>query len=121
MEDNVLQRRCDAFKLNIDRSVFYKIGSPEMLQLFDGVSRIISKQDSWRIGPDNGIDGLRTIRNLTYTIHEKSENPSDNLFSVHNSRIWFINIRTFDATEVMQHIQLCQRTRVGRTYLTTRH
>jgi hypothetical protein len=97
MEDNVLQRRCDAFKLNIDRSVFYKIGSPEMLQLFDGVSRIISKQDSWRIGPDNGIDGLRTIRNLTYTIHEKSENPSDNLFSIHNSRIWFINIRTFDA------------------------
>jgi len=97
MEDNVLQRRCNAFKLNIDRSVFYKIGSPEMLQLFDGVSRIISKQDSWHIGPDNGVDGLRTIRNLTYTIDEKSDNPTDNLFSVHNARIFFVNIRTFDA------------------------
>ena len=68
-----------------------------MLQLFDGVSRIISKQDSWRVGPDNGIDGLRTIRNLTYTIHDKSDNPTDNLFAVHNSRIWIVNIRTFDA------------------------
>ena len=43
MEDNVLQKRCEAIGLKIDRSVFYNIGSPEMLQLFDGISRIISK------------------------------------------------------------------------------
>jgi hypothetical protein len=97
MEDNVLQKRCDANNVKIDRSVFYKIGSPEMLQLFDGVSRIISKQDSWRVAPDNGVDGLRTIRNLTFTINDKSDNPADNLFAVHNARIWVINIRAFDA------------------------
>jgi hypothetical protein len=95
MEDNVLQKRCEAVGLKIDRSVFYNIGSPEMLQLFDGISRIISKKDPWRGEHDNGIDGLRTITQLKYTIDEKSENPTDNIFVVQNSRIKVINISTF--------------------------
>jgi len=95
MEDNALQKRCEAVGLYIDRSVFYNIGSPEILQLFDGISRIISKKDPWRGENDNGIDGLRTISNLQYTIDEKSVNPNDNLFSVHNSNIQYINIKNF--------------------------
>jgi len=95
MEDNAMQKRCDALGLVIDRSVFYNIGSPEILQLFDGISRIISKKDPWRGEHDNGIDGLRTITQLKYTIDEKSSNPNDNLFSIINPRIFFININTF--------------------------
>jgi len=95
MEDNAIQKRCDNAKLVIDRSVFYNIGSPEILQLFDGISRIISKKDPWRGENDNGIDGLRTIHQLKYTIDEKSENPNDNIFTVHNERIFVINIQTF--------------------------
>jgi hypothetical protein len=95
MEDNVLQKRCDAVGLKVDRSVFYNIGSPEILQLFDGISRIISKKDPWRGDNDNGIDGLRTISQLKYTIDEKSENPTDNVFAVENSKIMYINISTF--------------------------
>ena len=95
MEDNVLQKRCEQIGLKIDRSIFYNIGSPEILQLFDGISRIISKNDPWRGENDNGIDGLRTISKLKYTIDEKSENPNDNLFSVHNENIRFVNIQTF--------------------------
>lgn len=95
MEDNVLQKRCDAVGLKIDRSIFYNIGSPEMLQLFDGISRIISKKDPWRGDNDNGIDGLRTISQLKYTIDEKSENPNDNIFIVNNPRMLVINISTF--------------------------
>ena len=95
MEDNVLQKRCEAVGLKIDRSVFYNIGSPEILQLFDGISRIISKKDPWRGEHDNRIDGLRTISELKYTIDEKSENPNDNIFVFHNSRIKIINISTF--------------------------
>jgi len=95
MEDNALQKRCNAVGLKVDRSVFYNIGSPEILQLFDGISRIISKKDPWRGEHDNGFDGLRTISQLKYSISEKSENPTDNLFSVHNSRIMYINISTF--------------------------
>jgi hypothetical protein len=95
MEDNVLQKRCEAVGLKIDRSIFYNIGSPEILQLFDGISRIISKKDPWRGENDSGIDGLRTITQLKYTIDEKSENPTDNIFVVNNSRTLVINISTF--------------------------
>ena len=95
MEDNVLQRRCQAVGLHIDRSVFYNIGSPEILQLFDGISRIISKKDPWRGEHDNGVDGLRTISQLKYTIDETSENPTDNVFAFENPKIMFINISTF--------------------------
>jgi len=95
MEDNVLQKRCDGYGLHVDRSVFYNIGSPEILQLFDGISRIISKKDPWRGDHDDGINGLRTITQLNYNIDEKSENPNDNIFSVNNSKIMYINISTF--------------------------
>jgi antitoxin component YwqK of YwqJK toxin-antitoxin module len=95
MEDNVLQKRCEAVGLNIDRSLFYNIGSPEILQLFDGISRIISKKDPWRGEYDNGIDGLKTITHLRYTIDEKSENPHDNIFVINNPKIMIINISTF--------------------------
>ena len=95
MEDNALQKRCDRLGLRIDRSIFYNIGSPEILQLFDGISRIISKKDPWRGEHDNGIDGLITISQLKYNIDNKSENPNDNIFTVHNANIFFINITTF--------------------------
>jgi len=95
MEDNALQKRCDRLGLKIDRSVFYKIGSPEMLQLFDGISRIISKKDPWRSTHDNGLDGLSTITKLKYSIDKQSDNPNDNVFTVLNDRIFVINIYTF--------------------------
>jgi len=95
MEDNALQKRCDFFKLQIDRSTFYEIGSPQILQLFDGVSRIISKKDSWRMDKDNGVDGLKTTTKLEYNIDENSNNPNDNIFKVQNPRIFFVNILKF--------------------------
>lgn len=95
MEDNCLQKRCLRNGLVIDRSIFYPIGSPEILQLFDGISRIISKKDPWRMQQDDGMDGLRTIHKLSYTVDSESDNPEDNLFDVENSHIYFINIKTF--------------------------
>ena len=95
MEDNVLQKRCDRLGIKVDRSVFYNIGSPEILQLFDGISRIISKKDPWRGEYDGGQDGLTTISQLKYTIDDKSENPNDNLFVVHDPNIKIVNIKTF--------------------------
>jgi len=95
MEDNVLQKRCESIGLKIDRSIFYNIGSPEILQLFDGISRIISKKDPWRGEHDNGVDGIRAISQLKYTLDEKSDNPNDNIFTVNNPRIMILNISTF--------------------------
>jgi hypothetical protein len=100
MEDNALQKRCDRVGLVTDRSVFYNIGSPEILQLFDGISRIISKNDPLRGEYDDGQDGLRTITQLSYTVEEKSDNPTDNIFVVHNPKIKIVNIKTF-----LTHIQ----------------
>jgi hypothetical protein len=95
MEDNTLQKRCDHYGLKIDRSIFYEIGSPQILQLFDGISRIISRKDPWRMDKDNGVDGLKTITTLKYNISSKSDNPNDNIFIVDNQRIFVINIQTF--------------------------
>jgi hypothetical protein len=95
MEDNALQKRCIQYGLKIDRSTFYDIGSPQILQLFDGITRIISKKDPWRMDKDNGIDGLKTINSLKFNISSKSDNPNDNIFIVDNQRIFVINIQTF--------------------------
>jgi hypothetical protein len=81
--------------LVIDRTNFYEIGKPQMLQLFDGISRIISKQDPWRSEKDDGIDGLRTITKLVFTIDALSSNPNDNIFSFDDSQTFYINIKTF--------------------------
>lgn len=94
-EDNCLQKRCEMHNIIIDRSVFYKIGSPEILQLFDGISRIISKRDPMRLNQDNGRDGIRTVHKLAYTIDKKSLNSEDNIFVVDNPRISIINITSF--------------------------
>jgi hypothetical protein len=95
MEDNLLQKRCDKHCIKIDRSVFYEIGSPQILQLFDGITRIINKKDPLRMETDKGVDGLSTITNLTFDISSKSENPADNIFVVYNPNIFVINITDF--------------------------
>jgi hypothetical protein len=95
MEDACLQKRCERNGLLIDRNEFYNIGSPEILQLFDGISRMISKKDHSRMQKDDGFDGIRTIHKLSYTIDEKSTNQDDNVFSLVSPRIFYINIKTF--------------------------
>ena len=70
-EDNALQTRCQRKKMIIDRSQFYPIGDPNIIQLFDGVSRIINRNEQLRGKNDNGIEGLRTIHKLEYTIDVK--------------------------------------------------
>ena len=95
MEDNVLQKRCERFGIKIDRSQFYKIGSPEILQLFDGITRIICKKDPWRMDKDNGIDGIGAINKLLYSIDNESKNPHDNYYKVDNDKFFYINISTF--------------------------
>ena len=95
MEDKNLQNRCEAVGIKIDRSLFYNIGSPEILQLFDGISRIISTKEHINGQQDDGVDGLRTISQLTFNIEDKSANPNDNVFIVNNPKIMFINISNF--------------------------
>jgi hypothetical protein len=95
MEDASLQKRCFAYGLQIDRSNFYTIGSPEILQLFDGVSRLVSRRDPQRMKTDNGQDGLRTIHKLLFTIDTESLNPADNKYIIENNHIFIVNVSSF--------------------------
>jgi hypothetical protein len=95
MEDACLQKRCLQVGFTIDRSKFYPIGSPEILQLFDGVTRLVCSRDPLRMKNDNGIDGLSTIHKLTYTFNKNSVNQADNQYVVDNEVIQYINVMTF--------------------------
>ena len=103
MEDNVLQKRCESAGLTINRDQFYPIGSPDILQLFDGVSRLINKKDPWRATHDNGIDGLQTIHKLLFSIDTESKNPLDNIHTVNSDKIFVINIDTFMTGNRFEH------------------
>ena len=94
-EDNCLQTRCIRYGINIDRTHFYRIGNPNMLQLFDGISRLINKTDAWRSVNDNGNDGISSITGLEYTIDTTSDNVNDNIYVVHSNRIGYVNIQRF--------------------------
>jgi N-terminal domain of galactosyltransferase len=96
-EDSVLQTRCNKYNLKIDRTLFYKIGSPEILQLFDGVSRLISPNEYSLGKSDIGVDGLTSIKNLSFSIDTESLNPNDNKYIVNNPNIFVINIITFNS------------------------
>ena len=103
MEDACLQKRCNKHQLVIDRSRFYPVGSPEILQLFDGVSRLISKKDHTRMMVDNGRDGIKTIHKLLYTIDNESLNPDDNNHIVYNPRMKYVNITHFQTLVKFQN------------------
>lgn len=94
-EDNLLNNRCITNGITIDRSEFLPIGSPQILQLFDGISRLINKSDFIRAFKDNGLDGLCTISNIQYTIDTNSLNENDNVFKVDHPNIFYININNF--------------------------
>jgi hypothetical protein len=99
----VLQTRCEKIGLKIDRSQFFPIGNPNILQLFDGVTRIINRKDPWRAQHDDGIDGIRTIHKLNYTIDNESTNPLDNIHVVSFDKLFIINISTFMTGTVFEN------------------
>lgn len=96
MEDTILQKRCNQHNLTIDRTHFYPIGSPAILQLFDGVSRIINKKETKKYSYDNGTDGLTNIFKIQYLIDTKSLNEKDNVYIFEDLFIFIINISSFE-------------------------
>jgi hypothetical protein len=95
LEDACLQKRCLQANIVIDRNHFYKIGSPEILQLFDGMDRIINKKDPHKLHSDNGQTGLHSIHKLQYTIDSVSTNEKDNLYRSLPDNFGYINITSF--------------------------
>lgn len=95
-EDSGLQKRCLHHNLTIDRTNFKEIGNPQILQLFDGVERIINRGDYVSIKYDiTGKEGLLTIFNPVFTIDEISKNENDNIHLIINKKIFVINVYHF--------------------------
>lgn len=82
MEDNVIQKRCEGRNLTIDRSNWFPIGHSNVLQLFEGINRIINRHDPWRSAHDaqGQNNGLNSISQLAFTI--KPMTGHDRVFSI---------------------------------------
>ena len=60
---------CNNIKLTTDRSNFYPILDKHMIQLQDGVHRLINRNDYYYY-KHNTIEGIKHISNLQYTFNE---------------------------------------------------
>jgi len=96
-EDHILQKRAIDCHLIIDRQNFYEIGSRKILHLFDGINRVINKNEIKRSQRDDKTDGIKTISNVFYSIDTESKNPKDKNFIIEIDKpVFVINIYKFD-------------------------
>ena len=70
-EDNYMQKRVEYVGLYIDRSVFFNILDKNILQLCDGVKRLICRKEAATVVNMTTSDGLITIRNLNYEFKDE--------------------------------------------------
>jgi hypothetical protein len=70
-EDNYMQKRVEYAGLYIDRSIFFNILDKNILQLCDGVKRLICRKEAATVVNMTTSDGLVTIRNLNYDFKDE--------------------------------------------------
>jgi len=80
-EDNYMQKRVQQAGLEIDRSCFFNILDKNILQLCDGIKRLICRKEAATVVNMSTMDGLVTIRNLNYEFKDE-----------------YINVYHFDTT-----------------------
>ena len=66
-----MQKRVEYAGLTIDRSCFFKILDKNMIQLCDGVKRLICRKEIANAVNMKTIDGLVTIRNVNYDFQDE--------------------------------------------------
>jgi hypothetical protein len=75
-EDNALNNRVTRANIKIDRSQFYPILDTNILQLKDGITRIVNRGEFDKYVEEaksnNHIDGLKTLKNIEYSFNEKT-------------------------------------------------
>ena len=70
-EDNYMQKRVEYAGLYIDRSIFFNILDKNILQLCDGVKRLICRKEAATVVNMTTSDGLVTIHNLNYDFKDE--------------------------------------------------
>lgn len=98
LEDTCLQHRCTIHEIQIDRSSFYPIGSPEILQLFEGVKRLISRNEPKNLQMNDYDNGLSSLTNLSFTINTQSSCVKDNIYTISHFPVYYINVQSFETS-----------------------
>jgi hypothetical protein len=73
-EDNYMQKRVEYSGLYIDRSVFFNILDKNILQLCDGIKRLICRKEAATVVNMTTSDGLITMKNLNYDFKDEYVN-----------------------------------------------
>lgn len=84
-EDNLIQQRAKDYGLVIDRSNFYTIGNPSILQFADGMKRLICRDELATTIIPNNRDGIHTITHLTYNVYDDTHMIDVNTFQTYIS------------------------------------
>lgn len=95
-EDNLIQKRIEKAGIIIDRSVFYKIGDPNIIQKNEEITREVNQSEYDRY-VRNIPEGIYSIQNLDYSIDDESGfvnvkwfiteyNPAVNKYRLHDLR-----------------------------------
>jgi hypothetical protein len=71
-EDNMFQDRVNSHGLHIDRSVFYPIMDKNILQLKDGLHRVVNRQEHNKVIMKTH-DGIHTITDIKYEFDEENK------------------------------------------------
>jgi hypothetical protein len=80
-EDNMFQARVLKCGLKIDRSNFYPLMDKNILQMKDGLERVVNRTEFNRF-QYNTTDGINTVGNLEYTVNEETLDINVTKFSV---------------------------------------
>jgi hypothetical protein len=70
-EDNYMQKRVQQAGFLIDRTCFFNILDKNILQLCDGIKRLICRKEAATVVNMTTMDGLITIRNLNYEFKDE--------------------------------------------------
>lgn len=87
-EDNVLNTRAMKWGLTIDRTTFFKIGDPAILQTVDSFVKSVNRRHKEEMRNDNFTNGVRAISNISYEFDDN-----------------FININSFEPAHRMENEQ----------------
>lgn len=69
LEDNCLYKRVLKANIQVDRNNFFCIADRNIIQIMDGLQKLLTKEDSWRLNITS--DNLNDIKNLNYTIENE--------------------------------------------------
>jgi hypothetical protein len=95
-EDNVILNRALENKININRLNFFEIGNHNILHLIDEFSKNISEKAKDDFANKSIVDGLNTLKNVSFNYNETTTMVDINIFSCsYDPRDTLINTSLF--------------------------